>query len=161
VPIDDETGNAMSGTAANASDFYKPYHVPKYGYEPSQSYRLYDETLPTWKEENGVITAQVDATLDVSEDTWIVVLVRGTKETSGYRSLFPIVTNVLIDADKKPANFDPLNLQAFHTDPNNGAFAFALANPVFVDADADGKFTARYVREGTSPLGISAQAEND
>jgi hypothetical protein len=152
VPIDDETGNAMSGTAANASDFYKPYHVPKYGYEPSQSYRLYDETLPTWKEENGVITAQVDATLDVGEDTWIVVLVRGTKETSGYRSLFPIVTNVLIDDAKKPANFDPLNLQAFHADPTNGAFAFALANPIFVDADADGKFTAKYVREGTSPL---------
>ncbi len=152
VPIDDELGNAMSGTAADASEFFKPYHVPRYGYEPSLSYRLYDQTLTTWKEENGVITAGVDVNMKVGEDSWIVVLVRGTKETEGYRSLFPLVTNVLIDGSKKPSNFDSLDLASFHSDPNNGAFAFALANPVFVDADGDGKFTAKYVREGTSPL---------
>ena len=152
VPIDDETGNAMSGVAADPAEFYKPYHVPKYGYEPAQSYRLANQTLPTWKEENGIITAQVDTKITAGEDTWVVILVRGTKDTQGYRSLFPIVTNALVDDSKKPLNFDPLNLAAFHQDPKVGAFAFALANPVFIDADGDGKFTAKYVREGTSPI---------
>jgi len=152
IPIDDNLGNAMTGVAADPAEFYKPYHVPKYGYKPLLAYRLADKSLANWKEENGVITAQIDTTIKVGEDTWIVVLVRGTKDTPGYRSLFPIVTNALKDASKKPKNFDPLNLAAFHASPEVGAFAFALANPIFIDADGDGKFTAKYVREGTSPI---------
>ncbi len=152
IPIDDETGNAMSGVAADPAEFYKPYHVPKYGYEPLQSFRLKDKTLTNWKEENGVITAQVDTKITVGEDTWIVVLVRGTRDTEGYRSLFPVVTDVLADPAKKPKTFDPVNLAPFHAAEEVGAFAFALANPIFIDADGDGVFTAKYVKEGTSPI---------
>ncbi len=76
----------------------------------------------------------------------------GTKDTDGFRSLFPVVTNVLMPGSKFPELFDPLQLSAFHKDPNVWAPAWALANPLFIDADGDGRFTARYVREGLSPL---------
>ena len=152
IPIDDDLGNAMSGDAKDPAKFYKPYHVPKYGYKPLYSYRLADSTLANWKEDKGVITAQVETKITVSEDTWVVVLVRGTSDTKGYRSLFPIVTNVLKDSAKKPKTFDPLNLADFHASPLVDAFAFALANPILIDADGDGKFSAKYVSEGTSPV---------
>lgn len=151
IPIDDETGSAMTGVAADPAKFYEPYHVPYYTYKPTHAYRLSDGSLESWKEEDGVITAEVELTLSVEEDTWAVVLVRGTRDTTGFKSLFPLKTNVLIDPDKKPENFDPLDLDTIHTSPLAGAFAFALANPIFIDADNDGVFTARYVREGTSP----------
>jgi hypothetical protein len=152
IPIDDETGDAMSGVASDPAEFYKPYHVPHYAYKPSEAFRLSDGSLASWKNEDGAITAEVELNMTFEEDSWIVVLVRGTRDTPGFRSLFPLKTNVLIDPAKKPEFFDPLNLSEFHTAPEVGAFAFALANPVFIDADGDGAFTAKYIREGTSPL---------
>lgn len=152
IPIDDETGDAMSGIASDPAEFYKPYHVPHYAYKPSEAFRLSDGTLTNWKDENGAISAEAQLNMTFEEDTWVVVLVRGTRDTPGYRSLFPLKTNVLIDSAKKPEFFDPLDLTEFHASPEVGAFAFALANPVFIDADGDGVFTAKYIREGTSPL---------
>jgi hypothetical protein len=152
LPIDDETDQPMIGTASDPAEFYKPYHVPRYTYQPVQRFRLADGTLTSWKEEGGLITAEVQTTIKVDEDTWVVVFAHGTKDTDGYRSLFPVATNVLTDEKKYPAMFDPLNLMEFHEDPNVWAPAWALANPVFIDADGDGRFTARYIREGISPL---------
>ena len=97
--------------------------------------------MTSWKEEEGLITAEVQTTVKVDEDTWVVVFVHGTKDTTGFRSLFPIVTNVLVDGKKYPESFDPAELAVFHADPNVWAPAWALANPIFIDADVDGKFT--------------------
>ena len=121
-------------------------------YQPTERYRLADGSLPSWKEEGGLITADVHTTIKVDQDTWVVVMVHGSKDTAGFRSLFPVITNVLTDSKKYPETFDPLDLTTFHEDPNVWAPAWALANPIFIDADSDGVFTARYVREGLSPL---------
>lgn len=80
-----------------------------------------------------------------SEDTWVVVVVRGT---NGVRSLFPYVTK---GADSKvpPASF----LDKLDSDPAaiGGIRPFAFTNPMFVDVDSNG-FEARYIRDGSSPL---------
>lgn len=153
IPIDDETDQPMTGTAADPAQFYQPYHVPRYTYQPTHRFRLTDGSLSTWKEEDGVIIAEVQTTVKVDQDTWVAVMVHGSKDTEGFRSLFPIVTNVLIDPKKYPQTFDPLDLDTFNQDSNVWAPAWALANPIFMDADGDGVFTARYVREGVSPIG--------
>jgi len=113
--------------------------------------------LENWKEENGKITSEIEVTLNLTEDTWIVVLVRGTKDTAGFKSPFPLVVNVLEDPSKKPENFDPINLDKFHSAQENGAFAFGLANPIFVDADGDNIFKAKYQAEGVSPIEVKGE----
>ncbi len=151
MPVDDVTDMPMQGTAADPAAFYKPYHLPRYTYQPTKSFRLADGTLESWKEEEGVITASVTVTLEVSEDTWVAALARGTRSTEGYRSLFPIVPNALVDSAKPPATFDPADLSGFHASDEVGASAWGLANPIFIDVEGNG-FTAKYVREGYSPL---------
>ncbi|MBN1282686.1 MAG: hypothetical protein JXA24_02795, partial [Proteobacteria bacterium] len=151
IPVDDDTDMPMQGTAADPAVFYKPYHVPRYTYQPAKSFSLRDGTLADWTEEGGVITAGASFDLTVGEDTWVVVVARGTPGTGGYRSLFPIVTDVLVDRAKPPATYDPADLSRFHSDERVGAPAWAIANPIYMDADGGG-FTAKHVREGISPL---------
>ena len=152
IPADDDTGEPMQGTAADPAVFYKPYHAPVYVYEPAKAFRLRDGTLESWKEENGVITATVTFELAVTEDTWVVAVAKGTLGTEGFRSLFPIVTSALADTSKAPASFDPADLSSLHGDENIGASAWGFTNPIYIDADGDGKFTAKYVASGVSPI---------
>ncbi|HPM41404.1 MAG TPA: hypothetical protein PLY45_03100 [bacterium] len=151
VPADDESGEPMQGTASDPALFYKPYHTPVYTYAPARSFRLLDGTLASWKEEGGVITATVTFDLDFTEDSWVVAVARGTKGTKGFRSPFPVVTKVLSDGAAGPEGFDPADLSGFHSDKGVGAFAWGFTNPIYVDADGGG-FTAKYVREGISPV---------
>jgi len=151
IPVDDDTDMPMQGTASDPAIFYEPYHLPLYTYQPARAFRLSDGTLKDWKEEEGVITASVTFELEVDEDTWVVVIARGTRSTEGYRSLFPIVTSVLVDPGKEPESFDPADLSAFHVDERVGASAWTLANPIFMDVEGDG-FVAKYVKSGVSPL---------
>ena len=151
IPVDDATDMPMQGTAADPATFYEPYHMPKYTYQPTKSFKLSDGTLTDWKEEDGVILASVTFDMEVDEDTWVVVMARGTRGTEGYRSLFPIVTKALIDPDKGPDSFDPTDLASFHADEHVGAPAWAMTNPIFIDVDGDG-FVAKYVKSGASPL---------
>jgi hypothetical protein len=151
VPVDDETDMPMQGTAADPALFYKPYHAPRYTYQPTKAFKVSDGTLVSWKEEDGVISASITFDLEVSDDTWVVALARGTRSTEGYRSLFPIVTNVLVESGDSPEGFDPADLTSFHGSKKVGASAWGLANPIFVDVDGDG-FTAKYVASGISPL---------
>jgi hypothetical protein len=152
IPVDDATDVPMQGTAADPAQFYKPYHLPRYTYEPVKTFSISNGTLAGWKEENGVITASLTFDLDVDEDTWVVVMARGTRSTAGYRSLFPIVTSALIDEKDAPDDIDPSDLTAFHADKRVGASAWAMANPIFIDVEGDG-FVAKYVAEGISPVG--------
>ena len=151
IPADDETGEPMQGTAADPSVFYRPYHAPVYAYEPFKSFRLMDGTLESWKEEDGVITATATFDIEVTEDTWVMAMARGTKSTKGFRSPFPVVTRSLSDSSVIPEGFDPSDLSAFHADKNVASAAWGFANPIFIDADGGG-FTAKYVREGVSPI---------
>jgi hypothetical protein len=151
VPVDDDTDMPMKGTAENPAVFYRPYHAPKYTYQPAKAFKLADGTLKSWKEENGVIAASVTFEMEVDEDTWVVVMARGTRSTEGYRSLFPIVTAALIDPSDEPGSFDPADLSSFHADERVGASAWAMANPIYIDVEGNG-FTAKYVKSGVSPL---------
>lgn len=151
IPVDDETGEPMQGTAADPAEFYKPYHLPRYGMEPVKAFRLSDGTLESWKEEGGAITATVTFELNVLEDTWVVAAARGSKSTKGYRSLFPIVTHATASDQQPPEAFDPADLASLHADARIGAAAWGFTNPIFIDADGGG-FMAKYVREGISPL---------
>lgn len=77
--------------------------------------------------------AIVDVKIPVVEDTWVVVLVRGTRGVS--RPLWPL--NVQdTSAEQNPT------LEAL-TDGNlgePGALALAFTNPIFLDANGNGKF---------------------
>lgn len=157
VPAEDSGRFALRGEAANPAEFAAPYHVPRYIYEAVESFKLTDGSLKNWTHQDGVYRATLDVTLHVKEDTWVVVLAKGTKETKGYRSLFPIVPEVLKDPEKEPEYFDPSALEAFHKEKNVGASAWAFTNPVFIDVDGDADkdgfpFEAKWVREGYSSL---------
>lgn len=143
IPIDDETDTPMQGTAADPAQFYKPYHTPRYTYEPMRTFKKSDGTIENWHEENGVITASVSFEIEVNEDTWVVALARGTKSTPGYRSLFPVITKVLINEKNAPETFDTANLSSFHASEKVGAQGWGLTNPIFIDVDGGG-FTAKH-----------------
>lgn len=151
IPVGDEKSLPMQEEAADPALFYKPYHIPRYTYKPHKEFKLSDGTLIDWKEEGGVITATVSFDLEVSEDTWVVAMARGTRDTEGYRSLFPLVTRALVDNGNEPDVFDPTDLSSFHADEKVGASAWAFTNPIFIDVDGGG-FTSKYVREGISPI---------
>ena len=132
-------------------------HVPRYTYDAVQKYKLSDGSLKNWKSEKGKITADVAITINVKEDTWVVVAALGTPGTEGYRSLFPVVPDVLKEGKTKPESFDPLKLDEFHLYENVGAPAWAFTNPIFIDTDGDADddgfpFEAKWVREGYSKL---------
>ncbi|HKY64197.1 MAG TPA: hypothetical protein VJR29_12350 [bacterium] len=93
----------------------------------------------------GARKATLSRSFNFSEDTWIVVVVRGS---NGVRSLFPYVTK----------GADPTVEQATFLDTldNNpvaigGIRPFAFTNPIFVDVDGNG-FQAKFIRDGQSPL---------
>ena len=151
IPVDDKTDVAMDGTAKDPSKFYKPYHIPRYTYSSVKAFRLSDGTLKNWDEKDGVISAHVEFEMDVKEDTWVVAVARGTNITDGYRSLFPIVTQVLVDSKDQPSKFDPADLTSFYKSGKVGASAWGFTNPIFIDVDGNG-FEAKWVREGLSPL---------
>ena len=156
LPSDDDGVSPLKGAAADPKSFAASYHLPKYVYQPTQVYRVSDGTLKTWKEENGMISATLTLTIEAKKDTWVVAFARGTRETKGYKSLFPFAPHVV--KDKNPAPLAaPLTLDAFHTHPALDAPAWALTNPIFIDVDGDANndgnpFESLYIQEGTSPL---------
>lgn len=157
IPAEDSARFAMRGVASSPEQFAKPYHVPRYVYEPVESFRLADGSLKNWTNKDGKISAKLEVTLTVKEDTWVVVVVKGTQSTEGYRSLFPFVPNVLKDSKQPPQIFDPAKLELFHKDPKVHAPAWAFTNPIFIDVDGDTNndsfpFEAKWVREGFSKL---------
>ena len=103
---------------------------------------------------NGVRKALISKDFRFDEDTWIVVLVKGSNNV---RMTFPYITKGAIavnetkepNAPTAPANF----LDTLDNDPVKigGIRAFALTNPMFVDVDGNG-FESIYIRDGSSPL---------
>ncbi|MDZ4224505.1 MAG: CehA/McbA family metallohydrolase, partial [bacterium] len=118
LPAEDSGRFAMRGEAESPWEFAKQYHVPRYTFDAVQKYKLSDGSLKNWKQKDGKITADVEMTINVKEDTWVVVAAKGTPGTEGYRSLFPVVPDVLKDGKTNPENFDPLKLDLFHADEN-------------------------------------------
>lgn len=156
LPADDDGISPLKGVAADPKSFAASYHQPKYVYQPTQAYRLSDGTLKTWKNENGVITATLDLKIEAKKDTWLVVYVHGTRETQGYKSLFPY--SPISVKDKVPTPLaGTFTLDDFHKHPMLNVPAWALTNPIFIDVDGDTNndgnlFEALYVQEGISPI---------
>ncbi|MBF0493233.1 MAG: CehA/McbA family metallohydrolase [Deltaproteobacteria bacterium] len=103
---------------------------------------------------DGKRSAQINTPLTLNEDSWIVVMVKGS---SAAKTIFPYAPKAVNTqtAAVSPANF----LETLKHERENegvpdligGSKAFAFSNPIFVDVDGDG-FKAKYVRSGVSPL---------
>lgn len=138
VPASDENLIPLEDEAKNPDTFFEPYHVRRYYYKPDHIFSLSDGTLKDWKNEDGVISAHLDFDLSPERDTWIVVFVKGTEGTEGYKSLFPFVTHALVDADNPSAEPVEADYQNVDMLSLKGAAAWAFTNPIFVDVDGDG-----------------------
>lgn len=138
IPASDDKYIPLEGAALDPTEFFGPYHIPRYYYEPTKSFSLKDGTLSDWRQEDGVIKASVEFDMVFDRDAWVVVFVRGTEGTEGYRSLFPFVTHALVDPDNPsslPENMDMGNLNMLSL---TGAPAWAFTNPIFIDIDGAG-----------------------
>ena len=81
----------------------------------------------------------------LTEDTWVVVMVRGTDDVSC--PLFPVVPNDL-DPNANPTLAD---LKACASG-DLGVTALALSNPVFIDVDGNGDYDSTGVKlQGSCP----------
>ena len=151
LPADDDAVSVLKGVASDPKSFFEPYHIPKFYYEPQAIFTIADGSLENWEEKNGIITASLDITLDVDEDTWVVAFVSGNQGTEGWRSLFPIVTKSVPDPTKMPKPEDGWTFDELARNPNMTASAWAFTNPIFIDVDGN-SFEAKYIRSGISPL---------
>lgn len=155
-PVDDDNLRIKQGIAGTAATFFAPYHRPHFAYQPVASFRVGDGTLPTWKEKDGVISATIEHELTFDTDTWVVIVVRGTPSTDGFRPLFPIVTYSHAEMGEQP-DHDDHELTTFYADPNLEVPAWAFTNPIFFDVDDDTNgdgnvFESIYVKRGWSPV---------
>jgi hypothetical protein len=154
TPANDE----MTGvTTLSSEEFHSGTfeHHPRYMMKPLVSYHkgIGGEFDLNQTVANGVRKALISRDFQFSEDTWIVVMVRGSNSV---RTTFPYVPKGAIVADDKdpnaptaPAKF--LETLDNHPEKIGGIRAFAFTNPMFVDVDGNG-FESIYVRDGTSPL---------
>lgn len=157
LPADDDGVGVFKGVASDPKSFFMPYHVPKFYYEPQYIYTTGDNSLPNWKEEGGVISANLDVKMHVDEDTWVVVFVSGTPGTKGFKPLFPLVTKSNKDPSVMQKPEKGWTLEALQADPSMSTPAWGFANPIFIDTDGDtngdgNPFEAKYLHSGISPL---------
>jgi hypothetical protein len=157
-PVDDDGVSVGQGVASSAATFFMPYHRPQFTYRPVARYSLRDATLPSWKESDGLITATITRDMKFSNDTWVVVVARGTQKTDGFRSLFPVVTYDLAAPGVQPPLEGDMALEEFYADEQLAIPAWAFTNPIFFDTDGDsngdGKiFEALWLKQGLSPVG--------
>ncbi len=136
-------------------------HVePRYIYDPTVRYKRgggdrAEAMTPTVS--GGKREVTLNRTIPLTEDSWIVVLVKGSDNS---RTLFPYAPKAVntVGSDVSPDHFlDTLdaerNSPATGPGPNKigGGRAFAFSNAIFVDVDGGG-WQAKYVRSGQSPL---------
>jgi hypothetical protein len=158
VPANDAM---TAGTDKNVEDFYTASleHIAKYFMTPLVSFHKGDtgDTALNQTVSGGVRKAVLSKDFHFTEDTWVVVLVKGSDQVRGQ---FPYVTKyvkITQDAQGKQVPSSPTSpnnfLDTLDNDPVKigGLPAFALTNPMYVDVDGDG-FQSIYIRDGTSPL---------
>jgi hypothetical protein len=146
IPAKDD----LSGvTDKSASDFHAVTsgHIAKYLMSPIFQFTRggSGDSALTQTVSGGLRHATLTRSFHFDEDTWVLVLARGT---GAVRSLFPYVTKAA-NKNVDPADF----LDTLDSNPAQigGIRSFAFTNPMFVDVDGNG-FQAKYIREGTSPL---------
>jgi hypothetical protein len=157
TPAEDDLSGPWKGTAEEFVTPNKPHLNPKYIYSPTVSFKRgggngsdsLNQTIA-----KGVRSATLNKTMTLSEDSWIVVLVKGSDEAHTIFPYGPKAVNTK-SSDVSPANFlstlDAERSTEGSPDKIGGSKAFAFTNPIFVDVDGDG-WQAKYMREGKSPL---------
>lgn len=160
TPLADDGIRMMHGAAEHAHTFFAPYHRPWFVYEPTARFRLRDGTLTNWVEEHGRIHATVEVPLTVPRDAWIVAVARGTAETEGFRTLFPLMPlSHMAEGEQPEVSADAATpLAAMRADSRYAMPAWGFTNPIFVDTDGDvdhdgNPFEALYQQQGISPIG--------
>lgn len=144
IPAKDD----LSGvTDLSAADFHKTSHTQKYLMTPLFQFSrggsgdaALNQTVA-----GGVRKVSLSRSFNFSEDTWIVVVVRGS---NGVRSLFPYVTRGANTTVPQASFLDTLDSNPAAI---GGIRPFAFTNPIFVDVDGNG-FQSKFVRDGQSPL---------
>ena len=134
---------------------------PKYIYTPDFTFKRGGgggTQILTQNVSGGVRTAVINQDITLHEDSWIVVLVKGSDQA---QTIFPYAPKAIKTqgADFAPEHFlDTLDAERSSTatispspDVIGGSKAFAFTNPILVDIDGDG-WKAKYVRSGQSPL---------
>lgn len=134
---------------------------PKYLYAPNLVFKRGGgggAQILTQTVSNGARSASINQAITLNEDSWIVVLVRGS---DGAHTIFPYAPKAVNTDDDtlSPENFlDTFDAQRATTatispspDVIGGSKAFAFTNPILVDIDGNG-WQAKYVRSGQSPL---------
>lgn len=132
--------------------------APQYQYSPTYLFSTTDQSLILEGKlgSDGKVIAKkgtVTQTITISQDSWIVAMVRGS---GGTRSLFPLVP-VGLDSAKIPFDTDFFTRIPGTVDAIGGIPAFAIANPIFVDINGDTNndgepFEGISIQNGSSPL---------
>jgi len=142
-------------------DNTKNHLEPKYLYAPNLIFKRGGgggAQILTQSVSNGARTAVINQPITLTEDSWIVVLVKGSDQAHTIFPYAPKAVNTQGDT-LSPAHFlDTLDAQRATTatispspDVIGGSKAFAFTNPILVDIDGNG-WQAKYVRSGQSPL---------
>lgn len=150
VPATDDMTQAFQGPAQRfhnsiripGSDETRAYEF-KYFMQPSVKLKRgidFNQTLA-----DGLRSVTLTRQFNFDEDTWIVILARGTNNSRG---LFPFVTRAIDDTVDQGQVLARLESGSKSISPIK---AFAFTNPIFVDVDGDG-FKAKHIRNGKSPL---------
>lgn len=134
---------------------------PKYLYSPNYTFKRGGgggAQILTQAVSNGARSAVINQSITLNEDSWIVVMVRGSDQAHTIFPYAPKAVNTQGDSLNPEHFLDTLDAQRATTatlspspDVIGGSKAFAFTNPIYVDIDGNG-WQAKYVRSGVSPL---------
>ncbi|MBL7685560.1 MAG: CehA/McbA family metallohydrolase [Deltaproteobacteria bacterium] len=160
TPAKDDLSGPWDKSAKEFVSINPPHVEPRYIYSPLVKFKrgggggteLLNQSVSAGKR-----IADISKALSLSEDSWIVVMVKGG---DGARTLFPYAPKAVnTKADNvAPAQFlDTLDAEySAEGVPSKigGSKAFAFSNPILVDIDGNG-WQAKYVKAGKSPFKTS------
>ncbi len=157
TPAADDLSGPWAGTAEEFVNISSSHPDPKYLYSPDVLFNKnggggslsFVQTIA-----NGARSANLSTTLQLTEDSWVVVFVKGSDTAHTIFPYAPKAVNTVAD-EVSPSKFlDTLDAElAVEGSPDKigGSKAFAFTNPIFVDVDGNG-FEAKYIKDGKSPL---------
>jgi hypothetical protein len=156
TPAKDDLSGPWDGSAEDFVTVAPPHLNPKYIYSPTASFKRGggDGAEPfTQTITDGTRSVTIHKTLHLDEDSWIVVMVKGSDLAHTLFPYAPKAVNTIPD-EVSPAHFlDTLDGERStegSPDKIGGAKAFAFSNPIFVDVDGNG-WVAKHVADGKAP----------
>lgn len=156
TPAKDDLSGPWDKSAEEFVTVSPPHLNPKYLYSPNVTFKRNGGagTEPlTQTISGGVRSVNLSKTVHLTEDSWIVIFVKGSDQAHTIFPYAPKAVNTKA-ADVSQANFlDTLDTEIStegSPDKVGGAKAFAFTNPIFVDIDGNG-WVAKHVADGKAP----------